>query len=107
MGRYRNNTNICIRREIIKCVGVALLITQITWLLLMQVQERRSSFGSEFTFIMGFGTRWDDYPIPIIKYLSLTLLPRHEYKFVHSLNILRYISLKWVAVCPLLENITT
>ena len=75
MGRYINNIKICIRRELIIFVGIDLLITQMTWLLLKQVQEIISSFGLEFTLMIGFGTltiwsyvSWDNYMLLVRKY---------------------------------------
>ena len=56
MGRYRNNTKICVRMELISFDGIVLLSAQVTWLLLTEVQEIRSSFGLEFTFMSDFGT---------------------------------------------------
>ena len=48
------------------------------------------------------------YPLlTISEYLSLTFLPRYGCKFVDSLNLLRYISLRWGVVFPLPEKITT
>ena len=56
MIRYRKNTNIFIRREITPFVGISILITYMTWILLTKVQEIRSGFGSEFTLMSSFGT---------------------------------------------------
>ena len=46
-----------------------------TWILLTQVQEIRSGFGLEFTFMSGFGTMkmwsngiWAYYLLPINEY---------------------------------------
>ena len=36
--------------------GIATLITNMTWILLKQVQEIISGFGSKFTLVSGFGT---------------------------------------------------
>ena len=103
--RYRNNTNICVRMELIRFVGISLLITEMTWILLNQV-ESRSSFGYEFTFMSSFGTMeicsyvsWTNDLIPIIEYLLLTFWPRNGYKLVHSLTLLGDISLsftRWI-----------
>ena len=72
MGSYRNNTKICVRMEIISFDGIVLLIAHVTWLLMTEVQEIRSSFGLEFTFMSDFGTlemcsygSWCDSPLPI------------------------------------------
>ena len=72
MGRYINNTNICVRMKLIPFVGVSLLSTHIDWLILAQVEEIISSFGSEFTFMSGFGTleffvygSWSDSLFPV------------------------------------------
>ena len=46
MGRYRKNNKIYLRSEIMPFFGIALLITEINWILLMQVKEIISSFGS-------------------------------------------------------------
>ena len=100
--------------EIIPFVGISLLITHMTWILLMQVQEIISSFGLEFTFISGFGTlelciygSWSNYLITVRKYWSLTFWPSHGYKIVQILTLLTDISLRWGVVCPLPDNITT
>ena len=53
---YRNNTKICVRREITPFVGITILSTQMTWILLKQVQEIRSGFGLEFTLMNSFVT---------------------------------------------------
>ena len=53
--RYRNNNNIYVRKEIIPFVGITILSTHKTWILLKQVQEIISVFGSEFTLMSGFG----------------------------------------------------
>ena len=42
--------------ELISFDGIVLLSAQVTWLLLTEVQEIRSSFGLEFTFMSDFGT---------------------------------------------------
>ena len=51
MERYIKNNNICVSRELITFVGIALLSTQTNCILLMQLQEIRSSFGLDFTFM--------------------------------------------------------
>ena len=53
---YRNNTKICVRREITPFFGITILSKDMTWILLTQVQETRSGFGSEFPFMSSFGT---------------------------------------------------
>ena len=62
----------------------------------------------------GFGnvTMWSYgicayFIIPIRKYWSLNFWSRHGDKFVYILTILRYISLRWDVVCPLLDNMNT
>ena len=114
MIRYRNNTKICVKRDITPFVGIAILSTHMTWILLIKVQEIISVFGSEFTLICGFVTMamwsyviWDYYLIPIGKSLSLTFLSRHGEEFVHSLTNLRDISPSWCVMCPLLDNMIT
>ena len=108
------NTNVCVRREITPFVGINILSTQMTWILLTQVQEIWLDFGSEFTLMSGFGTMemwsygiWAYSLLSIIKYLSLTFWSRHGDKFVHRMTLLRDISLRWGAVCPLLYNMNT
>ena len=85
-----------------------------TCLFLMKVKEIISSFGLEFTFMIGFGTMeicncgsWSDSLIPVSEYLSLTFLTMHGYNIDHILTLLRYISLKWGVVFTLLDKITT
>ena len=78
----------------------------------MQVQEIISGFGSEFTLMSSFGT------MEMCSYLGLFPDP-HELIFINnlmikarrnvfdSLNLLRYISLRWDVVSPLLDNMNT
>ena len=113
-GKVQKQNQYIFRMELITFVGIYLLSTQMTWLLLTQVQKIRSSFGSEFNFMSGFGTlemcsygSWADYLIPVSKSWSLTFWPSHGYKLVQSLTLLRDISLSWCEVCPLLDNTTT
>ena len=114
MIRYKNNTNICVRRDIIPFVGINILITQMNWILLMQVHKIRSGFGSEFTLRSVFGTMamwsygiWAYFMIPISESWSLKLWSRNGDKLFHSLNLLRDISLIWGMVCTLLDKINT
>ena len=111
--RPKKNTKICVNMVIIPFF-IALLSTHVTWLLMTHAQEIRSSFGSDFTFMGRFGTlgiyihgSWAYYLIPISEPWSLTFWPYHWYKLFHILTLLRDISLRWVAVCPLPDNITT
>ena len=46
----------CINRYTGPFVNITILSTHMTWILLDQVQEIRSSFGLEFTFMSDFGT---------------------------------------------------
>ena len=75
MIRYIKNTKIFVRRDITPFVGITIMSTHMTWILLTQVQEIRSGFGLEFTVISGFGTMaiwrndiWAYYLLPINKY---------------------------------------
>ena len=52
---YRNNTKIYVRIEITPFVGINILSTQMTWILLAQMQEIRSGFCLEVTLVSGFG----------------------------------------------------
>ena len=79
MIRYRKNIKIFVRREITPFVGIIILSTQMTWILLMQVQKIISVFVSEFTLMSNFGTMkmwiygiWDYSLLTIKEYLSLT-----------------------------------
>ena len=72
MIRYIKNTNICVERDTIPFVGISILGTHMTWILLTQVQEIISPYGLEFAFMSGFGTIemwrygiWDYYLLPI------------------------------------------
>ena len=56
MLRYIKNTKICVRRYTTPFVGIAILSTHMTWILLTQVQEIRSGFGLEFTLMSDSGT---------------------------------------------------
>ena len=48
------------------------------------------------------------YPLlPIIEYLSITLLSSHGDKFFHIITLLKDISLSWGAICTLLDKIST
>ena len=85
-----------------------------TWILLTQVQEIRSVFGSEFTLMSIFGTMelfsyviWSYYMLPISKYWSQTFWSRHGDNFVYILALLRDISPRWGVVFPLLDNMNT
>ena len=49
-----NNTNIFVRMDIITFVSIYLLSIKMNWILLIQVQEIRSIFGSDFTLMSGF-----------------------------------------------------
>ena len=75
MIKYINNTNICVRREIIPFVNITLLSTQTNWILLMQVKEIISSFGLDYTLMSGFGNMemwiygsWADSLLPVSEY---------------------------------------
>ena len=75
MIKYIKNTNICVRREIIPFVGIYLLSTLMTCILLTQVQEIISSLGSDLTLVSGFVTletwsygSWYDSLINVSKY---------------------------------------
>ena len=111
MVKYINNTNVCVRRKLTPFVDINLLSTQTNWNLLTQVQVSTSSFGFEYTLMSDFGTlvvwsygSWSNSRISISDYWSITFWERHE--FFHILNLLRYISLKWCVVCPLLDNMS-
>ena len=82
MGRYRKNTNICVRRDIIPFVDISLMITHISCLVLTQVQEIRSSFGLEFTSMSDF----ENLKIWIYGSWDGSLLPARKYIFTHLLN---------------------
>ena len=43
--QVQKNTNICVRRDTTPFFGITILSTHMTWILLTQVQEIRSSFG--------------------------------------------------------------
>ena len=67
------NKGCCIHPD--KYLGIFILLTQMTSILLTQVQEIRSGFILEFTLMSGFGTMaiwrnviWDYSLIPINKY---------------------------------------
>ena len=47
MIRYRKNTKICVRRDTTPFVGITILSTHMTCILLNQVQEIISGFGLE------------------------------------------------------------
>ena len=47
--QIQKNTEIFVRREITAFIAITIISTHMTWILLMQVQEIRSVFGSEFT----------------------------------------------------------
>ena len=49
------NIKLCVSREITTFGGITVLITQMTWILLTQVQEIRSGFSLESTLMSGFG----------------------------------------------------
>ena len=49
MVRYINNINICVRSEIIPFVGIDLLSTQMTWILLIQVRQQAKSKMDELS----------------------------------------------------------
>ena len=112
--RYRKNIKICVDMDIIPFAVIVLMSTHIIWIFLMQVQENRSIFGLNFSFISVFGTLeiwsyviWYYSMLPISEKLSITLWPRNGYKLVHGLIIFRDISLRWGTVCPLLDNMDT
>ena len=75
MIRYRKNTKICVMRDTTLFVGITIMCTHMTWILLTQVQEIRLGFGLEFTFMNGFVTMemlrngiWAYSLLPINKY---------------------------------------
>ena len=56
MGKYINNTKICVRREIIPFVTINLLSTHINLILLIKVRGEISFSGLGYTLMSGFGT---------------------------------------------------
>ena len=73
--QVQKNTKIYVRRDTTPFVGITILSTHITWILLTQVQEIISRFGLEFTFMSGFGNMemwsndiWVYSLLPINKY---------------------------------------
>ena len=71
MIRYRNNTKICVRSAITPFGEITLLITQMTWILLTQMQKIRSVFCLALNFMIIFGTMaiwrygiWECYLLP-------------------------------------------
>ena len=68
MIRYIKNANICVRMEIPPFDGIDILNTHISWILMTQVQEIRSSYGSEITLVSRFGT------MEMCSYVSWTYL---------------------------------
>ena len=73
--QVHKNTKIFVRRDTTPFVGITILSTNMTWILLTQVQEIRSGFGLEFTLMSGFGTMvmwsngiWAYSLLPIKKY---------------------------------------
>ena len=73
--QVQKNTKICVRRDKTPFVGITIMSTHMSWILLTQVQEIKSGFGLEFTLMSGFGTMemlsngiWDYYLLPIKKY---------------------------------------
>ena len=114
MVSYISNNKICFRSYLIPFFGIALLSTQITWILMNNLWEIGSSSGLYYTLVSGFGDLsmwiyiiWENYLLPVRESWSLTFLARYEYKFFHSLNILRYISLIFGVICSILEKLTT
>ena len=112
--RYRKNIKICVDMDIIPFAVIVLMSTHIIWIFLMQVQENRSIFGLNFSFISVFGTLeiwsyviWYYSMLPISEKLSITLWPRNGYKLVHCLIIFRDISPRWGTVCPLPDKMNT
>ena len=55
MIKYRKITKICVRREITPFVGITILSTHMTFILLTQVQEIIPGFGLKFTLVNVFG----------------------------------------------------
>ena len=73
--QVQKNINICVRRDKTTFVGITIVSTHMTWILLTQVQETRSGFGLEFTLMIIFGTMvmwsngiWAYSLLPIDKY---------------------------------------
>ena len=73
--QVQKNTKICVMRDTATFVGITILSTHMTWILLTQVQEIIPGFGLEFTFMSGFGNMtiwingiWDYSLITINKY---------------------------------------
>ena len=73
--QVQEKPNIYVRRDTTSFVGITILSTHTTWILLNQVQEIRSGFGLEFTLMSGFGTMamcsngiWDYSLLPINEY---------------------------------------
>ena len=114
MGRHRNNNKTCFMRDLIHFVGIALLSTHMIRIVLKQVQERRSSFGLEYTLMSGFGTLlmwiYGSHAvslIPIRKYWLLVFWSRHGKKFVYMLCLLKNIAVMRDEVCLPQDNMTT
>ena len=73
--RIQKNTNICVSRDTTPSVGITIMSTHITWILMTLVQEIRSGFGLWFTLMSGFGNMamwsngiWAYSPLPINEY---------------------------------------
>ena len=74
-GQVQKKTKICVSRYTTPFVGITIMSTHITWILLNQMQEIRSGFGLDFTLMSGFGTMemwrngiWAYYLLPINQY---------------------------------------
>ena len=79
--QVQKNTKICVRRNTTPFVGITILSTHMTWILLTLVQEIRSGFGLKFTLMSGFGTMemwsngiWAYSLIPVNEYLLSTFI---------------------------------
>ena len=114
MGKYRKNSKICAIRCLMHFVGLYHLSTNTSFILLVQVQESRSSVGLEYTLMSGFGNleiwsygSWDNSLFPIYYSWSSTFLSRHGGIFFHGLTLYWDISLRWGVLCPPLEMMHT
>ena len=95
MIRYRNNTNICVRKEISYFVGITILIKHMTWIRMKQVQEIQIRFW--------FGVYLDEwfwgYGNVYLWYLGLFPAPYYQ------ILITNLLIKAWRHVCSQLDSL--
>ena len=119
MVRYINNINICVRSEIIPFVGIDLLSTQMTWILLIQVRQQAKSKMDELSIhtIAYLHIHVHNHGIPkvpiqdfgLIYYIALQYLPGDppssfkDHRKAKSLYLSRYGEI-WVSLLLQCQN---